>query len=213
MTFVPEIARTLRQDPGGVGNAWNTTYVPEVSHTLTSRGESAAANTQEDTFIAVPEVAAPLTRGSSSGQGVNEPGRRQEDDSNVIAFYPGEARMAGESWDDVSPTLKVGSGLGISSPPAIAFFSENQRAEVRETDFAFSLTNGGGKPGQGYPAVRVGAAVRRLTPRECERLQGFPDDWTALGADNKRYAALGDAVTVPVAEWIGRRLMEVNDGS
>lgn len=50
--------------------------------------------------------------------------------------------------------------------------------------------------------------VRRLTPIECERLQGFPDNWTQLGStpDNKRYAALGDAVTVPVAQWLGERL-------
>lgn len=56
---------------------------------------------------------------------------------------------------------------------------------------------------------------RRLTPRECERLQGFPDDWTRWGADGEeisdsaRYKMIGDAVTVPVAEWIGRRIMEV----
>jgi DNA (cytosine-5)-methyltransferase 1 len=51
-------------------------------------------------------------------------------------------------------------------------------------------------------------AVRRLTPRECERLQGFPDDWTALegAADSHRYRVLGNAVAVPVIEWIGRRL-------
>ena len=52
--------------------------------------------------------------------------------------------------------------------------------------------------------LRVG--VRRLTPRECERLQGFPDDWTAGHADSRRYQMLGNAVAVPVAEWIGRRL-------
>lgn len=52
--------------------------------------------------------------------------------------------------------------------------------------------------------------VRRLTPRECERLQGFPDDWTLVNdvSDTKRYAAIGDAVTVPVAEWIGRRILK-----
>ena len=59
---------------------------------------------------------------------------------------------------------------------------------------------------QGAIASAVG--VRRLTPVECERLQGFPDGWTQLGdtKDNKRYAALGDAITVPVARWIGERL-------
>jgi DNA (cytosine-5)-methyltransferase 1 len=54
-------------------------------------------------------------------------------------------------------------------------------------------------------AATVG--VRRLTPRECERLQALPDDWTAHGPDSRRYAALGDAVTATVAEWIGRRIL------
>jgi site-specific DNA-cytosine methylase len=49
--------------------------------------------------------------------------------------------------------------------------------------------------------------VRRLTPCECERLQALPDDWTAHGPDSRRYAALGDAVTASVAEWIGRRII------
>ncbi len=67
---------------------------------------------------------------------------------------------------------------------------------------------------EGDPALTLSATspgavgVRRLTPTECERLQGFPDDWTRLGdtPDSRRYSALGDAVTVNVAEWIGGRL-------
>lgn len=57
--------------------------------------------------------------------------------------------------------------------------------------------------------------VRRLTPRECERLQSFPDDWTLLphtaSPDSRRYGAMGNAVTVNVAEWIGRRLLAVDE--
>jgi len=49
--------------------------------------------------------------------------------------------------------------------------------------------------------------VRRLTPTECERLQGFPDDWTEGHADSHRYRMMGNAVCVPCAEWIGRRLL------
>ena len=49
--------------------------------------------------------------------------------------------------------------------------------------------------------------VRRLTPTECERLQALPDGWTAHGPDSRRYAALGDAVTASVSEWIGHRLL------
>lgn len=51
------------------------------------------------------------------------------------------------------------------------------------------------------------SAVRRLTPKECERLQGFPDDFTAGFSDSCRYRMLGNAIAVPVAEWIGRRFM------
>jgi len=119
--------------------------------------------------------------------------------------------------------------------------------EVRLTDYARSLSSGGGKPGQGYPAVAVAMrgradgveaelgepdiynalragnggssrqngvitpdlAVRRLTPVECERLMGWPDGWTEpAGADSHRYAACGNGVVAPVAEWIGRRLMQ-----
>ena len=51
--------------------------------------------------------------------------------------------------------------------------------------------------------------VRRLTPRECERLQGFPDDWTADQADSSRYKMMGNAVTVPVVEWIVNRMVKL----
>ena len=51
-------------------------------------------------------------------------------------------------------------------------------------------------------------AVRRLTPTECERLQGFPDGWTEGQADSHRYKQMGNAVAVPVVEWIINRLVE-----
>ena len=69
--------------------------------------------------------------------------------------------------------------------------------------------------GQGAePQFYVGPRPRRLTPKECERLQGFPDDWTRYYhdgtevADSPRYRMMGNAVTVNVSEWIGRRIME-----
>lgn len=61
-------------------------------------------------------------------------------------------------------------------------------------------------------AVMTRMAVRRLTPRECERLQGFPDDYTAIeyrkkpAADGPRYKALGNSMAVPVMRWIGERI-------
>jgi len=54
----------------------------------------------------------------------------------------------------------------------------------------------------GGHAVAIETQVRRLTPLECERLQGFPDDWTAGQSDSARYKQMGNAVAVPVVEWI-----------
>lgn len=71
----------------------------------------------------------------------------------------------------------------------------------------------------GHAAVQYGSAVRRLTPRECERLQGFPDDFTAIPwrgkpadqcPDGPRYKAIGNSMAVPVMRWIGQRIQEVD---
>jgi DNA (cytosine-5)-methyltransferase 1 len=64
--------------------------------------------------------------------------------------------------------------------------------------------------------VATQMSVRRLTPRECERLQGFPDDYTMIpyrgkpAADGPRYKALGNSMAVPVVAWIGRRIAMVD---
>lgn len=61
----------------------------------------------------------------------------------------------------------------------------------------------------------LGRQVRRLTPRECERLQGFPDDYTLVtyrkkpAADGPRYKALGNSMAVPVMQWIGEHIAMV----
>jgi DNA (cytosine-5)-methyltransferase 1 len=60
-------------------------------------------------------------------------------------------------------------------------------------------------------AVATNATVRRLTPVECERLQGFPDNWTEGQADSHRYKQLGNAVAVPVVEWIIKRLIQATN--
>ena len=103
-------------------------------------------------------------------------------------------------------SLDTTGGYATNQGGTIVAFSENQRGEVLETEISHQLTTGGGKPGQGYPAVRQDMQVRRLTPLECERLQGFPDGWTACLSDSARYRTLGNAVAVPVAEWIASRI-------
>jgi site-specific DNA-cytosine methylase len=64
-----------------------------------------------------------------------------------------------------------------------------------------TLTAYMGTGGLNTPMVAT-TKVRKITPLECERLQGFPDGWTASQADTNRYKQLGNAVAVPVVEWI-----------
>jgi DNA (cytosine-5)-methyltransferase 1 len=67
------------------------------------------------------------------------------------------------------------------------------------------------------PTVIQAMQVRRLTPTECERLQGFPDGYTNVphrgkpAADGPRYKALGNSMAVPVMAWIGRRIQMVEE--
>lgn len=87
---------------------------------------------------------------------------------------------------------------------------------VTEMDVTTSVQSSGGKLGQGMQGVRIATEVRRLTPRECERLQGFPDDYTLIpyrgkpAADGNRYKVLGNSMAVNVMRWLGDRIAEVD---
>ncbi|MFI5698387.1 DNA cytosine methyltransferase [Kribbella sp. NPDC051586] len=85
--------------------------------------------------------------------------------------------------------------------------------------YSHSLVSHGGNdkqdPSMVTYVVQSHTGPRRLTPLECERLQGFPDDWTATShrvpqSDRDRYAQLGNAVVVPVFEWLARRIDAVH---
>lgn len=86
------------------------------------------------------------------------------------------------------------------------------RLEGGDGQVAGCLSAGGGKPGQGCPTVAYGMQVRRLTPVECERLQGFPDNYTNVpyrgkpAPDGQRYKAIGNSKAVPVVRWICLRI-------
>lgn len=98
-------------------------------------------------------------------------------------------------------------------------WAENSRAEVRLVNGDGHITGavaaGGGKAGQSFPCILDKLAVRRLTPRECERLQGMPDDHTLIEwrgqtaehcPDGQRYKVIGNSMAVPVMRWIGERI-------
>jgi DNA (cytosine-5)-methyltransferase 1 len=104
--------------------------------------------------------------------------------------------------------------------PAVAYgfqprIARNGRGDMGDVVSALAAQSGGTGKGDAAPCVATAMQVRRLTPRECERLQGFSDDYTAIPwrkktadqcPDGPRYKALGNSMAVPVMRWIGERI-------
>ncbi|HDY66812.1 MAG TPA: DNA (cytosine-5-)-methyltransferase [Candidatus Scalindua sp.] len=89
----------------------------------------------------------------------------------------------------------------------------NTRYGQRWTDESYiqqtssTINSGGGGQGAKTGLYQLGTKIRRLTPTECERLQGFPDGWTKGVSDTQRYKCLGNAVSCPVVKAIAERLL------
>ena len=103
----------------------------------------------------------------------------------------------------VAPTLPARSGTGGNNLSLVAksFFSPSRTGHFA-SDAPALIASGAG------PNVEPAHLIRRLTPLECERLQGFPDGWTDLpgASDAARYQALGNSVAIPCVEYLMRRI-------
>ncbi|MGF6878376.1 DNA cytosine methyltransferase [Paraburkholderia sp. MM5477-R1] len=144
-----------------------------------------------------------------------------------IAFDCKASGRNGFSVGDVAPTLRsmghTGSHHNGGGHAAVAHSVCMGSHPIHAAEVAMPQTTRNGDPG----VVQYGAAVRRLTPRECERLQGFPDDYTLiqlpkrnrhgtvtrmpLAKDGPRYKALGNSMAIPPMHWIGSRIQVVDD--
>ena len=135
-----------------------------------------------------------------------------------VSGYSAPGRKEGA---EVAAVLDCGAkGRGFRTEPGEHIVAHtlscpisNARYDPNGEDYVISgLTTSLGHHGwsignEDFSKLRTdGVGVRRLTPTECERLQGFPDGWTAMHKDTVRYRQLGNAVAVPVAEWILRRI-------
>lgn len=98
------------------------------------------------------------------------------------------------SYDDKAYTMQIG-GIGEESTMS---FQEEKSYCLPANPMSDRIQS------VGYSS----SVVRRLTPTECERLQGFPDGWTDGQADSHRYKQMGNAVAVPVVQWIIDRLVK-----
>ena len=133
----------------------------------------------------------------------------------IVPCHAFDARQSDVvQYGDVTGPLDTdGTSIGVLAPipfDTTQITSATNRSHPKHGDPCHSLARGAHAP-----AIATSAAVRRLTPRECERLQGFPDDYTAVpyrgkpAADGPRYKALGNSMACNVMRWIGRRIAMV----
>jgi DNA (cytosine-5)-methyltransferase 1 len=194
----------------GSGGPADDEHYNLIAHSL--RGEGFDAS-EDGTGRGTPLV--PVAYQTSGNCGAWETGAitgaldtNTDPNSHVVCFT---AKDHGADASDISPTLRSGSHSGSHANggvmPAVAFDRYNQTA---------SDINGTLDQQANWMALHK-SAVRRLTPRECERLQGFPDDYTLVpyrgkpAADGPRYKAVGNSMAVPCMLWIGQRIQMVED--
>ena len=125
----------------------------------------------------------------------------ETDDLIPVAFHATQDPVSGP----VSPALGANSYIGVlmDQGGSVMNIEQDKTGTLRRET-------------KGHEPVVWHQGVRRLTPRECERLQGFPDDWTLVthrgkpAADGPRYKACGNSMAVPVMRWIGERIEAVS---
>jgi len=106
--------------------------------------------------------------------------------------------------------------LQAKNPMAVAVGTDLYNLSITG-DIAATMSTAGSTSSKTGPTVMQQMAVRRLTAKECERLQGFPDNYTDIKPkgkatpDGPRYKALGNSMAVPVMAWIGKRIQEVEN--
>ena len=187
------------------------TFVPETAYGLNAKGGVGRMDAQaNETFVV-------HTR-RGDGFDASEDGTGPVTPLVPVAF---SAKDYGADLGGTAPTLRAmphdRSHANAGGQVAVCFESRvarNGRGGPSGLVPPLKAQSGGTGRGDGAPLLAVSGtlAVRRLTPRECERLQGMQDDWTLIPyrgkptADGPRYRAIGNSMAVPVMRWIGQRI-------
>lgn len=201
------VAPTIASRPTG-GGGLGTDFDCDgglVSHCLNAGGMG-RIDYESETFV-THALRADGFDASEDGTGRGTP---------LVAF---SSKDYGADVGSIAPTLRAmghsGSHANAGGQVAVAFdttqiTSRANRSNPQAGDACHPLA-----AGAHAPAI-AGSSVRRLTPRECERLQGFPDDYTLIeyrkkpAADGPRYKALGNSMAVPVMRWILSRIEQTS---
>lgn len=211
-------------DPGG---ACEVLFEPESLSWDTQTSREKRAELAARAGIGAPEAGGALNPADPQSKRVFSP------EGTAPTLTAGYHEPAVLCMADTTSHAAVMDGLcgalkahNASEPPVVAI-SANQRGEVRAQggDGQVSGALQASPSGKQLSAVMVGAdgsgaVVRRLTPVECERLQGFPDGWTRVPyrgrpaeecPDTPRYRAIGNSMAVPFMRWIGKRIQDADE--
>ena len=228
------IAHTLRRegyDASEDGSGRGTPIVP-VAFALRGREGGAMPEMQGDCAGALRAASGGSTRSyvafGNTGQGywgdtdtaatLGAHAGRSQYESTLMAF--GGNRTSGDL--EVAAALNAKGGTGRSDFESETLLAFDCKAGAN-TGFAIGDVAGalrGEGNGGGHAAIAGGAGVRRITPIEAERLQGFPDNFTRIPwrgkpaeecPDGPRYKAIGNSMAVPIMSWLGRRIQIAED--
>jgi len=136
--------------------------------------------------------------------------KRGDTEPHAVMAFP--AQMSGTQ---AAASENISCSLQSRNPTAVAIMGTDMWNGLITGNISMTIKANQGNPAVNHPTVVQDMQVRRLTPRECERLQGFPDDWTLIPwrgkpadqcPDGPRYKAIGNSMAVPVMRWIGERI-------
>jgi len=179
-----------------------------------TKEQSYTLNTVDQHAVHVPDKARTIRPSLEGKNGTNSDGTGnmivQETSGTLQASdYKGARNFNPESnlvVEDTCGTLAAGAHpSGFNGQDA---YTGNVVGYTVTAQWAKQSGGPAGSDSETNHCIQTQGAVRRLTPIECARLQGFPDDWNAGQSDAQRYKQFGNAVTVDVAKWIGERILE-----
>jgi DNA (cytosine-5)-methyltransferase 1 len=185
-----------------------------VAHSLRGEGFDASEDGTGRGTPLVP-VVAPTLRAGGNATGGNRPYGTDVDTCDSLVPIAFDCKASGQNGFGVGEIASTMRGMGHDNSHqnggghlAVAFQSSQSGMRLVDSHATLDANNGSRR----HNGVMHGSAVRRLTPTECERLQGFPDGYTNVpvrgkpAADGPRYKALGNSMAVPVMAYIGQRI-------
>ena len=198
------VASTLSSQGGGTGAKTGLSHVQEGINIQTNDGGKHKRKDRPNGGMYVNSTDTSLTLGSTDKTVIQE---------TTGTITPGCYGDGGTSSDtdklvvqDTCGTLSGGAHpSGFNGQDA---YTGNVVGYTVTAKWAKQAGGPSGSASETNNCVQTSGAVRRLTPVECARLQGFPDDWNEEVSDAQRYKQFGNAVTVPVAKWIGERILK-----